>query len=145
MSLLETGDGVGDQLVAGGVEVEQGVADGGFEVVGVEAVDIAAGFVAVAGAAPAGVVAVGLGTAGGSGADVPASALRATDQPGEGVGGRIGGALTDVGGAPAEDVLSAVELDRTDDRLVGVRDDDVAPGLFAEVDPVGQGYLDGVL
>jgi hypothetical protein len=39
VGLPEAIDGVGDQLVAGGVEVEQGVADGGFEVVGVEAVD----------------------------------------------------------------------------------------------------------
>lgn len=72
MLLLVFGDGFGDEVVAGGVEVQQRVADGGFEVVGVEAVDVAAGGGAVAGPAPAGVVAVGLVPAASGGADVAA-------------------------------------------------------------------------
>ncbi|MBB4697942.1 hypothetical protein BKA14_008090 [Actinoplanes abujensis] len=71
--------------------------------------------------------------------------MRAADEAGEGVGGGVGGALADLGGALGEDVLGAVELVEGDDRFVGVGDDDVAEVLLAEVDPVRDGHFDGVL
>lgn len=52
------GNGLFDDVVAVGVEVEQGLADGGFELVGVEAVDVAALVGAVPVTASAHVVAV---------------------------------------------------------------------------------------
>src|SRR4051812_45363577 len=114
----EFGDGLGYDLVAGGVEVEQGLADGGFEVVGVEAVDVAALAGAVAVAAPAHVVAVPAVAPVRDGADVLAAALRAGDLPREGVFRGVRGPLPDLFAALGEDALGVLELRVADDGRV---------------------------
>nr|WP_296072753.1 hypothetical protein [uncultured Actinoplanes sp.] len=141
----EFGDGLGDDIVAGGVEVEQGLADGGFEVVGVESVYVAALARAVAVAAPAHVVAVPVVAAVGDGADVLAAALRAGDLPGEGVFGGVRGPLSDLFAALGEDVLGVLELRVADDGRVRVSDDDVPEAFLAQVSPVGDNEVDGAL
>jgi hypothetical protein len=85
--------GLDDDVLVVAVEVEEGGADGDFEVVGVEPVDAAAGFGAVAVAGSAHVVPVAVVSAVGDGADVLATALRAADLAGEDVLGRVGGPL----------------------------------------------------
>nr|WP_232070869.1 hypothetical protein [Phytohabitans flavus] len=143
---LEFGDCFGDDIaVAGRVEVQQRGADRCFDLVGVEAVDVAACFGAVAGAAPAGVVPVDPVPAVRGGTHISASALGAADEPGEHVCGRVCGPVADLGRPLAQDTFREVELLGGDDRLVGVLDDDVAEAFLTEVDPVGQDQLDGVL
>lgn len=80
--LLGAGDGVGDQVGGVGVEVAEGLQDGGVGVVGGQAGCLAA-VGAVADAGKAGVVAVGAVAAGGGGADVVVAAGGAGDQSGE--------------------------------------------------------------
>lgn len=133
----EPGDRLLDDVVSGGVEVDQGLADGMFELVGAEAVDAAALFRAVPVAGPAGVVAVAVAAAVGGGADVLSAALWAGDLPGEGVVGRVGCSLPDLFAASAEDGLRLAELLAGEDRRVGVGDGDVAEAFLADVEAAG--------
>nr|WP_245870685.1 hypothetical protein [Asanoa hainanensis] len=141
----EGADGVVDDLVCVGEEVDQGTFHRLFDFVGVESVDPAACFGAVAVAAPAGVVPVAPGAAVRRGADVLAAAGWARDLAGEGVVGGVGRALADALAALGEDALRVVELTPLDDRLVCVDHSDPAEALLAEVLPVGDHILDRAL
>nr|WP_263643346.1 hypothetical protein [Micromonospora aurantiaca] len=145
MGCQELGDCLVDEVVAGGVEVEQGLANGLLQLVGVEAVDVAAPLGAVPVAAPAHVVAVSVVASVGDGTDVFAAALRAGDFAGEGVFGGVRCSLSDFLAAFGEDVLGVLELGGGDDWLVRVGDGDVAEALLADVLAVGDDRLDGAL
>ena len=137
------GDRVGDQVTGLGVEVAEGLQDGGVGLVGGQPGGLAA-VGAVAHPGEAGVVAVGAVAAGGGGADVLVAARRAGDQPGEVVAGVAEGALGVGVGAGSADGAGPLPGLAADQRLVGVLHIHLAVGDVAGVGGVGKDAHDGV-
>nr|WP_256334807.1 hypothetical protein [Lentzea albidocapillata] len=130
-------DGVADELVLVAVEAGDGVEYGLVEGVCVDAV-LVAGVCAVLHALHARVVAVGLGLAGGAGADHRAAALGAGQAAGNHVVGAVRGAARMAVAARVHDAFGFVELLGGDDPGVRVQFDDVAVVDLSEVDAVLQ-------